>query len=296
MIVVVDRVSKFFFANPLQSKHSVGVASVGIAWKLLGLLLTFGVPMSIRCDAGGQFTAKVVAHLWYWLRVSLDHGPTDHPRGQGALERMEGWFHEVIAELCKGWPGRRDEYVGEACWSQRTTLDPCPPSGRTPFRIMYGLDAHSNLDGLTPALDGGAFRTGLDNFVAQMQQTFLELREMPKRRQEEKQRRRARHSAAIKRNSSGEMVRIGDKVLVKEADTKLVREGIHAKLVHAHWTGPWQVTPLDQPVLSCQETPRVCRIRKRTVSAANIRVFHDRPEWLRHGFEDEFVQLACGEV
>ena len=77
--------------------------------KLLELLLSFGVPMSIRSGARGEFTANVVAHLCKWLRVSLDHGPSDHPRSQDAVERMGGWPHEVMAELCKGWPGRWDE-------------------------------------------------------------------------------------------------------------------------------------------------------------------------------------------
>ena len=122
MLVVVDRASRFVFAYPLESKDSVGVAR-----KLLELLLTFGVPLSIRSDAGGEFTAKVVAHLCQWLRVQLDHGPADYPRSQGAVQRMGGWRQELMAELFKSWPARWDEYVRAACWIQRTTPDPCLP-------------------------------------------------------------------------------------------------------------------------------------------------------------------------
>ena len=43
------------------------------------------------------------------------------------------------------------------------------------FRILFSRDARTNLDALTPALDGDDFRTGLDNFVAEKHQTFLEL-------------------------------------------------------------------------------------------------------------------------
>ena len=85
MLVVVDRVRRLVFAYPLESKDSVGVAR-----KLLELLLAFGVPLSIRSDAGGEFTAKVVAHLCQWLRVQLDQGPADHPRSQWGVERMAG--------------------------------------------------------------------------------------------------------------------------------------------------------------------------------------------------------------
>ena len=132
-------------------------------------MLTFGVPKSIRSDAGGQFTAKVVAHLCQWQKVSLYHGPADHPRSQGTVERRGGWINELMAELCKGWPGRRDESVVAACWTQRTTPDTRLPSGGTPFRILFGCDARMSLDALTPVLDGDSFRTGLDTFVAERQ-------------------------------------------------------------------------------------------------------------------------------
>ena len=189
--------------------------------------------------------ARVVAHLCKWLRVSLDHGPADHPRSQGAVERMGGWLHEIMVELCKGLPGTRDEYVEGAYWVQQTTLDPGLPSGGTAFRVLFGPNARSDLDALTPALDGDAFRTGLDTFKAENHQTFFELRNLLKRRQEEKNHPRARHNAAIKRKSTGEHVGVGDEILVKEADSKLAGDGIHAKLSHEHWTGPRQVTAIE---------------------------------------------------
>ena len=85
-LVVVDRASRFLFAYPLEPKDSVGVAR-----KLLEMLLTFEVPLPITTDAEGEFTGKVVTHLCQWVRVELDHGPTDHPCSQGAVKTM-GWL------------------------------------------------------------------------------------------------------------------------------------------------------------------------------------------------------------
>lgn len=34
-----------------------------------------------------------------WLHVSLDYGPTNHPRAQGAVERLGGWLHEALNQL-----------------------------------------------------------------------------------------------------------------------------------------------------------------------------------------------------
>ena len=68
--------------------------------KLLKFLLTFGVPLSVRSDAGEEFTAQVVKHLCQWLRVSIEYGPTNHPRAQAAVERVGGCLQEILLELC----------------------------------------------------------------------------------------------------------------------------------------------------------------------------------------------------
>ncbi|CAN0536991.1 unnamed protein product, partial [Scytosiphon promiscuus] len=66
--------------------------------------------------------------------------------------------------------GRWDDYVGVACWTQRTTPDPRLPSGDTPFQVLFGRDVRTTLGTPTPVLDGDSFRTGLDNFVAERHQ------------------------------------------------------------------------------------------------------------------------------
>ena len=83
LLVVVDWASRFPFAYPLESKDFVRVAR-----KLLELLLAFGVPLSIRSDAAGDFTGEVVAHLCHWLRVELDHGAPITP---AVKEPWKGW-------------------------------------------------------------------------------------------------------------------------------------------------------------------------------------------------------------
>ena len=81
---------------------------------------------------------------------------------------------------------------------------------------------------------------------------------------------------------------------LKEKTSKLGRGGIHAKLVHEHWTGPWRTTPVEQPGLSYRATMRGRRIRGRGGLAAKLKIFHERPEHMRHDFEDEIAHLAWG--
>ena len=106
MLVVGDRASKVLTAFPLPTKEAVGVSR-----KLLELLLIVGLPLSIRCDPGGEFTVEVMQHLCRWLKVPLNYGPTNHPRAQGAVERLGGWLHETLAQLFTSWPKRWDDFV-----------------------------------------------------------------------------------------------------------------------------------------------------------------------------------------
>ena len=96
VLIVVDRASKFLFAYPLLNKTAENEAK-----KILELLLTSGIPLSLRSDPGTGFTAEVAQHLCKYLNVTIDYGPTDHPRAQGAVERLGGWIHETLVELCK---------------------------------------------------------------------------------------------------------------------------------------------------------------------------------------------------
>ena len=85
LLVIMDRASKFLFAYPLLNKTPENVAK-----KLLEFMLTFGIPLSLHSNPGTEFIAEVVQHLRKWLNATIDYGSTDHPRAQGAVERLGG--------------------------------------------------------------------------------------------------------------------------------------------------------------------------------------------------------------
>ena len=58
LLVAVDKASKFLFAFLLPTKKTLGVAR-----KLLEMMLTFGLPLYVRSDPGSEFTAEVTQHL-----------------------------------------------------------------------------------------------------------------------------------------------------------------------------------------------------------------------------------------
>ena len=151
LLVAVDKASKFLFAFPLPTKVAIGVSR-----KLLEVMLPLALPLYVRSDPGSEFTAEVMQHLCTWLHVTIAYGPADHPRAQGTAERLGGWLHEALRELCKTWPRRWDKYVQPALWIHRTTPDLRLPGKPTPFRLFFGRDAHTQLDPRHPEIDGGS--------------------------------------------------------------------------------------------------------------------------------------------
>ena len=102
-----------------------------VANKILELLLTFGIPLFLRNDPGTEFTAEVVKHLCKWLHVTIDYGPTDHLRAQGAVE----------------WLG------GSTLWLHWTIPDPRLPGKANPFRLLFGRDCRTQIDATSPSSD-----------------------------------------------------------------------------------------------------------------------------------------------
>ena len=87
LLVVVVRASKFLFGYCLASKGSLEVSQ-----DLMALMLTFGVPQSIKSDGGGEFSAQVVGHLCRWMNVALNHGAADFAGAKGLRSGWEGSF------------------------------------------------------------------------------------------------------------------------------------------------------------------------------------------------------------
>eukprot|EP00752_Nemacystus_decipiens_P011522 g10231.t1 len=202
LLVVVDRDSKFLAAFPLPNKDALSVSR-----KLLGLLLTFGLPLSIRADLGSVNTAQVMQHLCSWLKVSLDYGPVNHPRAQGAVERMGGWLQEALSLLCKAWPKRWDDCVPVATWIHRVTPDPALPGGVSPYQILFGRPPRSHIDLLAQPLDAASFGQGLDRTVEEQRHVTQEILA---KRPETLTRQRERHNARVARESPGANAQAGE--------------------------------------------------------------------------------------
>lgn len=127
LLVVVDGGTTVLAAFTLRLKEVIRVSS-----ELVELLLIFGVPLSIRCEPGGEFIADVTDRLCRWL-VSFGDGPTNHPRARGAVRRLRGWLQEMLTTLCTLWPLRREDYLPAATWINCMEPDASLPGGASPY-------------------------------------------------------------------------------------------------------------------------------------------------------------------
>ena len=74
----------------------------------------------------------------------------------------------------------------------------------------------------------------LDSFVADKYQAFVEVRDALGKRQADKDKARDTLNARVGCGSPGRHAKVGDLVMVKEADISLARQRIRPKLNHDH--------------------------------------------------------------
>eukprot|EP00752_Nemacystus_decipiens_P016638 g14878.t1 len=159
----------------------------------------------------GENVARVMQHLCTWMKVSLDYGPVNHPRGQGAVERTGGSLHEALSLLCRSWPRGWDDYVPVATWIHRVTPDPSLPGGASTYQILFGRAPRSRIDLLAQPLDGPSFGQGLATSVEEQHHMTQEILA---KRPEVLTWQRERHHARIAREPPGAKAQMGDLVLV----------------------------------------------------------------------------------
>ena len=138
----------------------------------------------------------------------------------------------------------------------------------------------------------------MHRYMADKRQAYNEVRGERmalSKRHEDREKSRESRNAKIGRTSVATRVVVGDKELVKEAESVMAREGIHHKLAHEHWTGPREVAEVFFPGLSYIVTMNGRGICRRRASASSIKMFHLSLDDLRHDHENEFAHLEWGD-
>lgn len=128
----------------------------------------------------GEFTAAVVKHLCTWLNVSLDHGPADFARGQGAAECIWVAGSRILSLFC----ARHGPFDGTTTSSPHVGFSekhPIPICRTIPPRSVFFSVVpreHNWIRLPEPLMESNSGEGSTAFFAAerQQQQSFLEVR------------------------------------------------------------------------------------------------------------------------
>jgi len=101
--------TKYVLLKPLIQKRSEEVAYV-----ILDIFTTFGVPSILLSDNGREFANKVVTELCtVWLELKIVHGKPRHSQSQGLIERASQDVENILATCLRGLQDNRTKKYKE---------------------------------------------------------------------------------------------------------------------------------------------------------------------------------------
>lgn len=135
ILTLIDDLSKFALAAPLQNQESSTVAKA----LLNSFISIIGCPAVIHTDQGSNFMSKVFKDLCKLLKIKKINSAAYHAQSC-AVERFHKPLGEYLRNYAGGDPTSWDEYLAPAVFAynthtHRTTM-------KTPFELVFGRVAN----------------------------------------------------------------------------------------------------------------------------------------------------------
>lgn len=105
---------------------------------LLTVFARTGVPEVVSSDCGTNFTAQLTTEFLARLGCSPRFSTPDHPESNGAVERWNRVFKNMLFHVVGEHAGEWDKFVPFLLWAYREV--PHDTTGVSPFRLLYGRD------------------------------------------------------------------------------------------------------------------------------------------------------------
>jgi transposase InsO family protein len=114
------------------------------------IITRFGVPTKITTDNTKDFSSMALNELCFKYGIVLSHSSNYYPQGNGLAEsnnkNIMNIVKNIVGENKKSW----DSKIKYALWEDRTTTK--TSIGKTPFELVYGIEAHLPINLQIPAL------------------------------------------------------------------------------------------------------------------------------------------------
>lgn len=281
--IAIDYLSKYTYAKPLKDKSAASVADFIFEW-----VCQFGCPEVQINDQGKEFCNEVIAELHY--RTGTDQRVTAayHPQTNGLVENFNGTgktgLLKVLNEHIEEWPSA----LPGVLFAHRTQQH--RSTGYSPFFALFGqeprlpLDLVENTQSLNDEnpddpddpdddsedgpddIDIKSLRAATNSFL-QMKREVLSKARLNVKKAQEKQK-----YYYDKRHSSGEVFRVGDKVLLKN----LRRNDRKGDWKQLPFTGPFILVREGDKGLFQLKNSKSGKEMKKWQSIRNFKMYHDR--------------------
>ncbi|RDX88936.1 Tf2-11, partial [Mucuna pruriens] len=135
LIVTIDYFTKWIEVESVATITAEKVKR--FIWKKI--VCRFGLPAEIVSDNGTQFESSTTAKFYQDLHIRQSFTSVEHPQVNGQAEAANRVILRGLRRRLEEAKGRWAEKLPKVLWSYHTT--PHSTTGKTPFRLTYGLDA-----------------------------------------------------------------------------------------------------------------------------------------------------------
>ena len=132
LLTAVDRFTRWPMAVPLADISAQSVVDAFV----MGWIQHFGIPSTVTCDRGSQFTSALFQQLTRTWGVEVVMTTPYHPEANGLVERFHRRLKEALIALGASEPEKWFWRLPMAMLAIRTTIK--PDVGASPSDLVYG--------------------------------------------------------------------------------------------------------------------------------------------------------------
>ncbi|KAJ4818482.1 Pol-polyprotein [Rhynchospora pubera] len=229
LVVAVEYFTKWIEAKPLALITSPRIAD----FVKHNIVYRYGIPHTIISDNGRQFTGAPFQDMCEGFGILSLFSSVSHPQTNGLAEVSNRTILEGLKKKVEGSKGAWPDFLDEILWSYNTT--PRTATGRSPFAMVYGMEAVTPMEIVQPTLRTIAYEWTKNNEKKLVElETIYELREEARARMAEYQRKMRKN---FDKKVAPKHFQPGDLVLRSVEAT-----GKHIGKLDPAWDGPFIVT------------------------------------------------------
>ena len=233
ILVVTDVFSKWVEAFAIRNTVATTLARVLVD----EVICRYGVPKSIHSDQGANLCGEVVQGICNLLKIDRTRTSAYHPMGNGQVERFNRTVEAMLAKMVKESQRDWDRHLQKALFAYRTSLH--ETTGFTPYHLNFGRSPTLPIDVVV-----GQPSQAYPSYPEFVQDTHNQLHLAYQCTRERLHAAHQRQKQAHDRKSSGEKLRVGDRVWLYNPAIKQGRTKKFANL----WRGPYTIVDKTGPV------------------------------------------------